>query len=269
MTATTRDVRTHRFSHAIVRTPAWSAVDGLRAVDGGAPDVTLMRQQHDRYVTVLRGLGVTVELLDAQEEFPDAHFVEDSALCLPEGAVVLRPGAPSRLGEAELIDPVLRRHYPDVRRMEGPGTLDGGDVLVTATEIVVGRSARTDAAGVAELARLVADWGHPVREVMTPEGVLHLKTHCSLLDATTILATRVLSGSGCFDGYRIIDVEPSEVGAANAIRVNDAVLMPEGFPITTARVRDAGYDVITVPNSECARIDGGLSCLSLRFTPPG
>ena len=258
-----------RFTRAIVRTPPRSAVNGLRAVDLGPPDVERLREHHARYVDVLGGLGVTVETLEAEEAFPDSLFVEDSALCLPEGAVVLRPGTATRVAEADLIEPSLRRHYAEVRRLAGPGTVDGGDVLVTGSEIVVGRSSRTDAQGVAELTTIVADWGHSVREVVTPPGVLHLKTHCSLLDADTILATRVLAETGCFDSYRVLDVDPAEEGAANAIRVNDAVLMPEGFPITTARVRDAGYDVITVPNSECARIDGGLSCLSLRFTPPG
>lgn len=258
----------YRFTHAIVRTPPLSAVDGLRAVDHGAPDVARMREHHARYVDTIRALGVTVETLAAEEAFPDSLFVEDSALCLPEGAVVLRPGTATRVAEADLIEPVLRRHYADVRRVGGPGTIDGGDVLVTGSEIVVGRSARTDAQGVAELTTIVADWGHRVREVVTPPGVLHLKTHCSLLDAETILATRVLSDSGCFDGYRVIEVDAAEEPAANCIRVNDAVLMPEGFPRTAAKVRDAGFAVITVPNEECARIDGGLSCLSLRFTPP-
>ena len=259
---------THRFTHAIVRTPPLSAVDGLRAVDHGAPDVARMREHHARYVDVLRSLGLTVEVLEPQESFPDSLFVEDAALCLPEGAIVLRPGAATRMAEADLIEPVLRRHYADVRRIGSPGTVDGGDVLVTGSEIVVGRSARTDAQGVAELAEAVADWGRRVREVVTPPGVLHLKTHCSLLDAETILSTRVLADSGCFDGYRVIEVDAAEEPAANCIRVNDAVLMPEGFPRTAATVRDAGFAVITVPNDECARIDGGLSCLSLRFTPP-
>ena len=257
-----------RFTRAIVRTPPLSAVDGLRAVDRGAPDVATMREHHARYVDVLRGLGVVVETLDAEEAFPDSLFVEDSALCLPEGAVVLRPGAATRAAEADLIEPVLRRHYADVRRVAGPGTVDGGDVLVTGSEIVVGRSARTDAQGVAELAAIVTDWGHSLREVVTPPGVLHLKTHCALLDADTILTTRVLARSGCFNGYRVVEVDGAEEPAANCIRVNDAVLMPEGFPRTADTVREAGFAVITVPNDECARIDGGLSCLSLRFTPP-
>ena len=170
----------HRFTHAIVRTPPLSAVDGLRAVDHGAPDVPRMREHHAHYVDVLRSLGLTVEMLGPEEAFPDSLFVEDAALCLPEGAVVLRPGAATRVSEADLIEPALRRHYADVRRIGGPGTVDGGDVLVTGSEIVVGRSVRTDAEGVEELRAIVADWGHRVREVVTPPGVLHLKTHCSM-----------------------------------------------------------------------------------------
>jgi dimethylargininase len=195
-------------------------------------------------------------------------FVEDTALCLPEGAVVMRPGAPSRLGEAAEMAPHLAALYTQVRRIEGADSfIEGGDILVTETEILVGRSARTNAAGIAELARLVAEWGHQVREVHTPPGVLHFKTDCSLMDAETILATDRLAASGCFAGYRVIPVAAGEEAAANAIRFNDIVLFPAGFPRTRDRLAEAGYAVTEIGNSECAKLDGGMSCLSLRFTP--
>jgi dimethylargininase len=259
--------RSYRFTHAITRTPPQSAVDGLRADDVGNPDVQLMRQHHEIYVEALRATGAEVQVLEALEEFPDSHFVEDSALCLQEGAVVLRPGAPSRFGESAAMAPHLEALYGDVRYLQGPGFIEGGDILTTEREILVGRSARTDAAGIAELADAVRDWGYSVREVVTPPGVLHFKTDCSLLDENTILSTPTLSASGCFVGYTVIDVEPGEEPAANSIRFNGIVFMPEGFPITTNRVREAGFSVVTVPNGECQKIDGGLSCLSLRFSP--
>jgi dimethylargininase len=259
--------RSYRFTHAITRRPPQSAVNGLRAENVGDPDIGLMTQHHDDYVAALRATGATVTVLDALEEFPDSLFVEDSALCLPEGAVVLRPGAPSRLGESAAMEPHLNQLYSTVVSLKGPGFIEGGDILTTETEILVGRSARTDSAGIAELADVVAPWGYTVREVITPEGVLHFKTDCSLLDDTTVLSTRRLSDSGCFDGYRVIDVEPGEEPAANSIRFNDVVFMPAGFPVTAQRVRDAGFVVQELPNSECQKIDGGLSCLSLRFSP--
>lgn len=258
--------KSYRFSHAITRAIAESAVGGLRAVDTGAPDLGLFHRHHADYVAVLRSTGANVTELPALEAFPDSCFVEDSALCLQEGAIAMRPGAPSRLGEAAAMLPVLQSVYPEVRVIE-TGFIEGGDILVTEKEILVGRSARTDAEGVAEMARLVADWGYTVREVETPPGVLHFKTDCSLLDEETILATPRLDASGCFEGYRVIHTADGEDACANAIRFNDLVLFPAGFPRTRDRLVAEGYTVREVGNSEAAKLDGGMSCLSLRFTP--
>ncbi|MEM1163334.1 MAG: arginine deiminase family protein, partial [Pseudomonadota bacterium] len=233
------------------------------------PDLELFRQHHADYIAALRSTGATVIELDPLEDFPDSVFVEDSALCLPEGAIAMRPGAPSRLGEAAAMAPVLEKVYENVQRIEGPGFIEGGDILMTDTEILVGKSARTDAAGVKELTRLVADWGWAVREVQTPPDVLHFKTDCSLMDDETILATPRLAASGCFDGYRVIHTAEGEDASANAIRFNDLVLFPAGFPRTAEALDKAGYTVREVGNSEAAKLDGGMSCLSLRFTPPG
>lgn len=256
------------FTHAITRRPAASITLGLRAVDIGAPDLALMQAHHADYIAALRETGATVVELAALDAYPDSVFVEDTALCLPQGAVVMRPGAPSRLGEAAEMAPHLRALYRHVVEITGPDSfIEGGDILVTEREILVGRSARTNAAGIAELTRLVAPWGHSVREVITPPGVLHFKTDCSLLDAETILSTRRLSASGCFAGYRVIDIPDGEEAAANTIRFNDRVLMPAGFPRTRDAVAAAGFTVHEIGNSECAKLDGGMSCLSLRFTP--
>lgn len=260
--------RSYRFTHAITRKPAASIIAGLRAVDTGTPDLALMQAHHAAYIAALRATGATVIELDALDAYPDSVFVEDTALCLPSGAVIMRPGAPTRLGEAAEMAPHLEALYADVKRISGPDSfIEAGDILMTETEILVGRSARTNAAGIAELAALVAPWGETVREVHTPPGVLHFKTDCSLLDAETILATRRLSATGCFAGYRLIDVAEGEEAAANTIRFNDVVLMPAGFPRTRDALLAAGYDLCEIGNSECAKLDGGMSCLSLRFTP--
>jgi dimethylargininase len=255
------------FTHAICRRPAASVTDGLRAVDTGAPDLALMLEHHAAYVAALRATGAEVVVLDPLEDFPDALFVEDTALCLPQGAILMRPGAPSRMGEVDEIAPALRALYTEVRRIEGPGHIEGGDILVTGREVLAGRSARTDAAGIAELSGLLADWGHTLREVLTPPGVLHFKTDCALLDEETVLSTPRLAASGCFDGYRVVHTGAGEEAGANAIRFNDMVMMADGFPRTAEAIDRAGYRVVTIGNSECAKLDGGMSCLSLRFTP--
>lgn len=262
--------RSFRFTHALTRKPARSIVDGLRAVDTGTPSLALMAEHHADYIAALRSTGATVIELPALEAYPDSVFVEDTALCLNEGAVIMRPGAPSRLGEAAEMAPHLAALYGDLRRIQGEDSfIEAGDILTTETEILVGRSARTNAAGIAELAALVADWGYALREVVTPPGVLHFKTDCSLLDDRTILATPRLAASGCFAGYRVLHTAPGEEAAANAIRFNDLVLMPAGFPGTRDVLLAAGYELREIGNSECAKLDGGMSCLSLRFTPRG
>ena len=253
------------FSHAITRRPAASITNGLRAQDIGTPDLEKMLAAHAHYVATLKETGAEVIELDPLDAFPDAVFVEDTALCLPQGAVLMRPGAPSRMGEVAEMAPTLRSVYEDVREIKGPGHIEGGDILVTGREVLVGRSDRTDAEGVEELRKIVTEWGHSLREVFTPPGVLHFKTDCSLLDAETILSTERLDVSGCFEGYRVVHVAEGEEAAANSIRFNQYVLCPAGFPKTAEKLDKAGYSVVQIDNTECAKLDGGMSCLSLRF----
>lgn len=253
------------FSRAIIRKPAASITNGLRAIDTGAPDLTRMTAAHDAYAATLRETGAEVIELPALPAYPDSVFVEDTALCLPQGAILMRPGAPTRAGEVTEMAPDLAKVYTDVREIKGLGTIEGGDILVTAREILVGLSDRTDQAGVDALADLVFDWGYAVRRLKIPEDVLHFKTDCSLLDADTVLSTQRLAASGCFADYNVIYTAPNEDAAANAIRFNRYVIMAAGFPKTAKRLRDSGYEVREIDNTDCAKLDGGMSCLSLRF----
>lgn len=253
------------FSHAISRRPGASATKGLRAEDRGVPDLERMRSAHDTYVATLRSTGAEVIVLEAEEDYPDALFVEDTALCLPGGAIMMRPGADSRMGEVAKMRPTLAALFSDLRDIGGPGHIEGGDILFTGREVLVGKSARTDAAGVAELRVILDEWGHSLRELQTPEGVLHFKTDCSLLDPETILSTRLLDTGDCFDGYRVLHLPEGEEAAANAIRFNDVVLLPDGFPKTAEMLTREGYDIRPIDNTDCALLDGGMSCLSLRF----
>ena len=255
----------YTFTHAVVRQPAKSIIKGLRAVDIGSPDYDQMICDHHDYVEALMSAGLEVINLTALNEFPDGQFVEDTALCLPKAAILMRPGAPSRLGEVNEIAPKLRELFEDVYEINKPGHIEGGDILVTDKEILVGRSARTDANGVSQLSEIVTPLGYVIREVFTPSGVLHFKTDCSLLGPDEILSTKRLQASGCFDGYRVINVADGEEASANAIRLNDYVIMPAGFPKTKAIMEDHGYKVKVINNTECAKLDGGMSCLSLRL----
>ncbi len=257
----------YNFTHAIMRAPGKSITKGLRARDTGTPNIKQFKIDIELYIKILESTGANITRLEALEGYPDSVFVEDTALCLPQGAIILRPGAPSRLGEVALMKPVLERFYSNLPVVEAPGNIEGGDILTTEREILVGRSERTNAAGIAALRAIVAPWGYTVREVITPPGVLHFKTDCSLMDEETILSTKRLADSGCFEGYKIIHTAPGEEAAANAIRFNQLVLMPAGFPKTAEILAKSGYDIRQVGNTEAAKIDGGMSCLSLRFSP--
>jgi dimethylargininase len=255
------------FNSAIVRIPGASVVNGLREGSGPAPDLAALRAEHQGYITALENAGVRVTVLPALEKFPDSVFVEDPALVFPDGAILLRPGAPSRLGEAAELLPVLDARFAVVLQVTR-GHVDGGDVLVTPNEILIGLSARTDAAGAAELQEHLRAYGRRSRVVTVPRGTLHLKTDCSLIDQETLLVTRSLAESGLLTSYRMLVVPDSERAATNAVRVNDRVLMRADAPRTFERLSRHGVSPVPLPAVEIARLDAGLSCMSLRWRQP-
>lgn len=253
-----------QFTHAIARPPVAGIVDGLRAVDRGRPELETYLAEHAAYLETLQSCGIETLLLRPIENYPDSVFVEDAALCLPEGFIVLRPGAPSRRGEAGEMARDFEQQGFSFRQIDR-GSVDGGDILVTDRVIMVGNSARTGSEGFSQLEELLAGWGYAARLVDTPAGVLHLKSDCAILDSDTVLATNRLEKSGCFEDFRVLKVPAGEEAAANCIRVNDHVLAPDGYPATRGVLEEAGYSVITVPAGQAALLDGGLSCQSLRF----
>ena len=252
------------FDQALMREPADSVVSGLRAVDRGAPDLDRLRLEVRMYREALEAAGVRVETLPALPGFPDSLFVEDPALVFTEGAIQLRPGAPTRLGEAAALATALRRRFDSVLDLS-EGFVDGGDVLTTPAAVMIGLSARTDETGARALQVLLTRLGRRSLVVKTPPGVLHLKTDCSLLDDETILATERLAASGIFRRSRIVLVPAGEEAAANSLRVNEKVFVGESFPRTGERLSALGYEVVTLPQSQIALLDAGFSCLSLRW----
>lgn len=215
----------YHFTHALCRAPAPSAVHGIRADGGPDPDFTGLAAEHDAYVAALRDLGLTVDVLPPLDAFPDALFVEDVALTFPEGAILLRPGAPSRAGEVAHIRAALAAHHPRLLEMAGPGYADGGDILRLADRVIIGLSARTDRTGAAELAKLLDKLGIRAEIAETPPGVLHFKTGCGLIDARTILAVPALADCPQFAGLEVVLTPPGEEPAANILRVRDTVLV--------------------------------------------
>ena len=257
-------MRVFEFNSAIVRTPGRSVVNGLRANLGPQPDFTALAAEHSAYVAALRAAGVHVTVLAALEEFPDSVFVEDPALVFRETAVLLRPGAPSRLAEAQELFSTLKARFANVLRLS-EGFADGGDILVLRDRVIIGLSARTDETGAAGLQRLLASIGLASEVVRVPQGTLHLKSDCSLVDEETVLATGELANSGLFKGLRVLVVPPGERPATNALRVNGVVLARADSPRTQELLEKHGLTVVPLPVTEITRIDAGLSCMSLRW----
>ena len=256
------------FDSAIVRTPGKSVVSGLRAGGGPDPDYAAMLDEHACYADALRAAGLAVTVLEPLEAFPDSVFVEDPALVFPQAAILLRPGAESRRGEAERLNPALEARFERVLSID-EGYADGGDVLVTPGCVFVGLSNRTDAAGAANLARLLTSLGLNARVVQTPPGTLHFKSASTLIDDETVLATAELAASGVFDGLRVLTVPDTENAAACVLRVNGVVLAARQFPRTLDLLAKHGLTVVPLAATEIVKLDAGLTCLSLRWKAAG
>ena len=205
-----REGLSYRFTRAVVRKPGGSVVNGLRTAQRGPPDVKLFQYEHDRYVEVLQRAGLCVNVLPPLEVFPDSVFIEDTALCLPEGVIILRPGATSRAGEAGETARALADLGQVSKQINTTGTIDGGDILVTDSMILIGLSERTNKTGFDALKQVLERWGYTVQAVQTPGNVLHFKSDCSLLDSETILSTSRLSAASCFSTFKVLTVPPGE-----------------------------------------------------------
>ncbi len=225
-------------------------------------DVALARRQHAAYCRALESLGCEVIVLPALANYPDSVFVEDVALVFDEVAVATRPGAESRRGEGDAVHEVLGSMRP-LLRIQPPGTLDGGDVLRIGKRVFVGISARSNEAGRAQLRDLLAPHGYTVEGVETRE-CLHLKSAVTQVAENTLLVNAAwLVDASMFVDYRIIEVDPDEEHAANAVCVGDAILFPDCFIKTLAKLRAAGINVITVDVSELQKAEGAVTCCSL------
>jgi dimethylargininase len=252
------------FTRALVRAPSKSVTRGLRAHGGEGPTFEGVLREHRAYVAALAEAGVSVEILPALEEFPDSIFIEDPALVFPEGAILLRPGAPSRLGEAEALASELTTRFEETQALD-IGFAEGGDVINLGDRILIGVSLRTNKAGAERLTALLSKFGRKAEAVATPPGVLHLKSDCSLVDRETVLSTSRLAASGVFRGLRVIETAPGEERAANALRVNSVLMLAAGHPRTAEKLEQSGLRIVALAASEIARIDAGLSCMSLRW----
>jgi dimethylargininase len=252
------------FKHAIVRKPCPDMIHGLTSAAQGKPDLETAMEQHRAYVDALQDCGLEVQVLEADPHFPDSVFVEDVALCTTECAIVTNPGAPSRNGEKIQIKPVLETYYEYVESIEPPGTLDAGDVMMVGKHFYIGISQRTNVAGADQLIRILEKY-HMSGSTVPLSEMLHLKSGLSYLEHNHLLITGEFLDHPAFAAFQLIVVDPDESYAANSLWLNSTVLVPSGFPKTLAKIKQAGYPTLTLDVSEFRKLDGGLSCLSLRF----
>lgn len=252
------------FFNAIVRTPCRAMIYGLTSVNLGRPDYHKALDQHAAYIDALERCGLQVTVLPPDEAYPDSCFVEDIVLCTSKGAILTCPGAESRRGEVASIREVISQFYNEVLSIEYPCTIDAGDIITVAKHFYIGLSARTNASGAHEMISKLNSLGL-TGETVEIEGILHLKTGAAYLENNNLLLAETLQHKECFQRFNRISVSSNEVYAANSIWVNGRVIMPAGYPKTLQKIQDLGYEVIDVDTSEFEKLDGGVSCLSLRI----
>jgi len=255
------------FSKAIVRPPGANFATGLTTVDLGAPDLERALKQHEAYCQTLESCGLNLIRLDVDEDHPDSTFVEDTAVLTARGAVITRPGAPSRRGETDRIGSVIRDYFPNVHLIEEPGTVDGGDVCEAGEHFFIGVSLRTNMHGARQLAGIFESLGYSssLIDIRGVSNILHLKSGLAYLDGGQLVLIEALKGREEFAGYDVVCLDSSEDYAANCLEVNGKVLIADGFPATKRELEHMGYQTIALDMSEYRKMDGGLSCLSLRF----
>ncbi|MEZ5083905.1 MAG: arginine deiminase-related protein [Bacteroidales bacterium] len=239
-------------------------VKGLTTAGLGKPEFKLALQQHDNYINALEKCGLKVEVLQADERYPDSVFIEDTALCTKDVAIISRPGAESRLGEETEIEKVLKGFYKKIERIEFPGTVEAGDIMMVGSYFYIGLSNRTNRTGANQMINLLERY-KMTGSVVELNDVLHLKTGVSYLENNVLLAAGEFVYHPAFQKFEIIPVENHEAYAANSVWLNGCVLVPEGYPSARDKIKKFGYQVIEVDLSEFQKLDGGLSCLSLRF----
>jgi dimethylargininase len=254
-------------THAIVRPPSTNFSDGLTTVNLGAPDYKTALRQHATYCEALQSCGLTLAALPADDQHPDATFVEDTAILTSRCAIITRPGAETRRGETTSIERELAKSFDEIGFIQRPGTLDGGDVCEAGDHFFIGISARTNESGAQQLADILwaYDYTSEFVDVRSVSTILHLKSGLAYLGDNQLVVIDELANRGRFVGYDLIKVSPGQEYATNCVQVNESVLIAAGFPLFEKQIQERGHRTISIAMSEFQKMDGGLSCLSLRY----
>jgi dimethylargininase len=252
-----------KFKYAITRRPAKTFDRGITTSNLGPPSYDLILKQHAVYIKTLKSIGLDVIELDPLADYPDAHFVEDTVIVTPEVAIITNPGAPSRQGEEKSIAEVLLQYRP-LEYIQAPGTVDGGDVLMISNHFFIGISERTNEQGADQMSRILEKYGKTWTTIQVVTG-LHFKSSVNYAGKNSILVTQDSANHEALSGYDKIVVDKAEEYAANTLWINDHLLMPRGFPGTKIKLKSLGLPIIELDVTEMQKMDGGLTCLSIRF----
>ena len=251
------------FKYAIARKPGKDFAQGITTSNLGTPSYELILEQHSVYIETLRSLGLEVIMLDPLLDYPDAYFVEDIAVVTPDVAIITNPGIESRRGEVETIESTLAK-YRETLRIQAPGTVDGGDVLMVGTDLYIGISDRTNREGAEQVASILEAYGKALTVVPVHSGP-HLKSSVNYVGQNTLLITEGYADLDQFREYDKIVVDTSEEYAANTLLINKSLITPKGFPKTRKKLLASDLNIIELDVSEVRKMDGGLTCMSVRF----
>jgi dimethylargininase len=252
------------FKHAIVRKLSKNFENGITTSNLGKSYYNIATIQHANYVDALKECGLDVCVLEEDDQFPDSTFVEDTAIVNREFAVIANPGAISRKGEEVEVKNTLIKYYNKIESIKSPGTVEGGDVLKAEDHYYIGLSRRTNNEGAKQLKRILKEYGYNCT-IIPLKKVLHLKTGVSYIGDNNLIVAGEFIDNPDFKEFNRIEVDTDENYAANSLRVNDYVLMPKGYTELYKLISRLGYKIIELEMSEFRKMDGGLSCLSLRF----
>ncbi|KAB2839889.1 MAG: N(G),N(G)-dimethylarginine dimethylaminohydrolase [Melioribacteraceae bacterium] len=252
------------FKRAIVRTPCKNIINGLTTSNLGKPNFENALLQHKDYIKALEECGLEVTVLPPDDNYPDSTFVEDTALLTPHCAIISNPGAPSRKGEIIEMKKVLKKFYNNVEEISGDATVEPGDIMSVGKHYFIGLSKRTNSKGAEQLISILKKYNLS-GSVVEMKDMLHLKTGLAYLENNNLVACGEFINKQDFQKYNIIKIDEDESYAANCVWINDVVLVPKGYPKAKAAIEKCGYKTREVDTSEFKKVDGGLSCLSLRF----
>jgi dimethylargininase len=239
-------------------------LEGLTEANMGLPDYALACEQHRGYIAALKECGLQVTILPPLESYPDSCFVEDVALITSKCAVLTHPGALSRRGEVQHIAKAVKQFYPNLEHITLPATIEAGDIMMVGSHFYIGLSARTNVQGAEQLINILGKYDLTGSKVEMSE-LLHLKTGLSYLENNNLLTFGEMHSHPDFEPFNRIEIDADESYAANSVWINDTVLVPKGFPKALKAIKQLGYQTREIAMSEFQKLDGGLSCLSLRF----